>query len=305
MSNKNDDVKLTDRGLTVADIKTNNKTKNSGIMTFAEFSKMLGRKNTQDISPTGYAHAASYDFKIDEAKQECKECGSEECHCELDDNEIDKVVDSATDDDFADLYDDAEFAEVDDEGKPLKESLELDEVNFKDSNKAKTKRFVVKGFMTGAGGKKIPFTKTYIGKNEHEVAALHKRSFGGAVSDIRAQNESEEINEVLSREQRIRQAARFAMTQSRRDRRRQIALHRFSGGKVIAKRARRMAVAILKKRLMKGRDIQKLSVGEKERLESRIEKMKKTVARIAVRLTSKIRQIEKERMSHPKYTKGA
>lgn len=290
-----DEVKLTDIGLTVNDIKSNNKKEKPSIVTFKQFAKMLRNKSTQDISPTAYAHAASSDYKIDESKSEkCKDCGSEDCHCELSDKEIDDLVNSVSDEDFADLYEPNEFAEVDEDGKPLKESLD---------EASDMKKVVVRYKPKGAS---TPIEHVYVvpkTATEKDVIALHKRSFGGGIGGVRTQNESEQINEVLSREERIRQAARFAMTQSRRDRKRQIALHRFSGGKVIAKRARRMAVSILKKRMMKGRDISKLSIGEKERLEARIQRMKNTVARIAVRLTSKIRKIEKERMSHPKYTK--
>jgi hypothetical protein len=61
----------------------------------------------------------------------------------------------------------------------------------------------------------------------------------------------------------------------------------------------------MKKRLLRGRDVSKVSVGEKERIERVIEKRKKAIGRLAMRLTARVRGIEKARMSHKKFTKGA
>jgi hypothetical protein len=82
-----------------------------------------------------------------------------------------------------------------------------------------------------------------------------------------------------------------------------LALKKHSDSKKINKRARHMAVNIIKKKLTKGRDISSLSSTEKERIDRIVEKRKKVIGRMAMKLTSKIRQIEKERLSHKNYTK--
>lgn len=114
----------------------------------------------------------------------------------------------------------------------------------------------------------------------------------------------EALMEVLSRVERIRAKARFARTASKRERRVQIALKRHSDNKTINKRARRLAVSLMKKRLLRGRNAASLSVGEKERIERVIQKRKAVVGRVAMKLVSRVRKVEKDRLSHTKYTKS-
>ena len=108
------------------------------------------------------------------------------------------------------------------------------------------------------------------------------------------------LNEVLSRQERIRRAARFKRTETKRERARKIALHRMSSPKKITKRARKAAILAIKQKMFKGRDLSKLSAGEKERAERRVEALARsgTLARIALKIVPRIRKIEKERLSH-------
>ena len=158
---------------------------------------------------------------------------------DIDDKELDKIIDSATDDDIIDhAYEDDDFIVVDDEtGEEIKEEIEL-------------------------------------------------------------------VSEVLSRTERMRARIRFARSKSKRERKTKIALKRYSPAPVINNRARKLAIKLMKKRLVRGRDLSKLSVGEKERIEKVIQKRKKIINRIAMRLVPRIRQIEKSRLSHHKATKG-
>ena len=117
--------------------------------------------------------------------------------------------------------------------------------------------------------------------------------------------ETELVSEVLSRTERLRAKVRFARTKSKRERKVKIALKRYSPSPVINTRARKLAIKLMKKRLVRGRDLSKLSVGEKERIEKIIQKRKKVINRIAMRLVPRIRQIEKSRLSHSKATKGS
>ena len=113
----------------------------------------------------------------------------------------------------------------------------------------------------------------------------------------------ETINEVLSRSERMRARVRFAKSKVKRERSVKLALKRSSSSETINKRARRLAIGLMKKKLLRGRSASSLSVGEKERIEKQISKRKTIINRIAMKLVSKVRQIEKTRLSHHKYTK--
>ncbi len=115
----------------------------------------------------------------------------------------------------------------------------------------------------------------------------------------------EKLMEVLSKVERIRARLRFAKTKGKRERKAQIALRTRSTNAVANKRARRLAIKLMKNRLLRGRDANKISIGEKERIERIIQKRKVIVGRIALKLVPRIRQIEKSRLSHTKFTKGA
>jgi hypothetical protein len=108
------------------------------------------------------------------------------------------------------------------------------------------------------------------------------------------------IMEVLSRSERIRAGSRFKRTAAKRERRLKIALHKTSDSKTINTRARRMAIKTLKSRLAK-KPLSQLTVGEKERLEQRVQRMKPVMSRIAMRMVPRIRRLEKDRLK-PKAT---
>ena len=113
------------------------------------------------------------------------------------------------------------------------------------------------------------------------------------------------IMEVLSRIERMKAKFRIRRTAAKRERATKIALKRYSNTATINKRARRLAIKLMKQRILRGRDISKLSVGEKERVERMLEKRKAVIGRIASRLAPRVRKVEKARMSHTKYTQGS
>lgn len=112
----------------------------------------------------------------------------------------------------------------------------------------------------------------------------------------------EVLNEVLSRMERMKAKIRFARSQSKRERKLKIALKTRSNNKTINKRARRLAIEVIKQRLAK-RPLDKLSVAEKERLEDAIQRRKAIINRLAMKMAPKIRKIENDRLSHKVYTK--
>ena len=115
--------------------------------------------------------------------------------------------------------------------------------------------------------------------------------------------EVELVSEVLSRIERIRAKARFARTASKRERKVKVALKRYPSAPVINNRARKLAIQLMKKRLAR-KPLDKLSIGEKERIEKVIQKRKNVINRLAMRLVPRIRKIEKARLTHSKATKG-
>lgn len=113
------------------------------------------------------------------------------------------------------------------------------------------------------------------------------------------------LMEVLSRIERMKAKSRIRRTSAKRERATKIALKRYSNTATINKRARRLAIKMMKKRLLRGRDPSKVSVGEKERIERTLEKRKALIGRIATRLAPRVRKVEKARLSHTKYTQGS
>ena len=112
-----------------------------------------------------------------------------------------------------------------------------------------------------------------------------------------------DLMEVLSRQERMKAKFRFRKTAAKRERSTKIALKRYSPVKVINKRARRMAIKLMKQRLLRGRKYSDVSIGDKERIDKTISKRKATIDRIAAKLISRIRGTEKSRMSHNMVTK--
>ena len=113
----------------------------------------------------------------------------------------------------------------------------------------------------------------------------------------------QQLNEVLSRTERIKNRVRVRRTKARRARAVKIALRRHSSQQVINSRARRLAVKLLKRRFFKKAPNQ-LSVGERERAEARIAKMRHVVKRIALKLAPRVRQMEKKRLHSRKSGAG-
>ena len=105
------------------------------------------------------------------------------------------------------------------------------------------------------------------------------------------------ITEVLSRMERIRAAIRFKQSASKRERKMKIALHTKSSPAKINHRARVMAVKLMKQKLAR-KPLDKLSIQEKERIERIIKRKGKVLNRMSLKLVSKIKKIESNRL-HP------
>lgn len=177
-----------------------------------------------------------------EEKFETVKEGSEFDFEEISESEFDALIESLTDEDMLEVYEDSELAIIDEE--------------------------------TG-----------------EEIEALDSVT-------------EEALMEVLSRMERIKAKARMRRSAAKRERAEKIALRQFSSSSVANRRARRLSVSVLKKRLMKGVSPSKASVGQKENMERYIAQHKKVVDRLSARMVTKVRQTEKKRLSHRKFTKG-
>lgn len=109
--------------------------------------------------------------------------------------------------------------------------------------------------------------------------------------------ESPELVEVLSRVERLKARVRFAKTKVKREIKAKIALNRRSNNKTFANRARRAAIKAMKMKIAK-KPLNQLSVAEKERVERLVAMRKKAVDRIALKLTPRVKQIERDRLTH-------
>jgi len=228
--------------------------------------KGINKATTKQFDNDLKKHDQLKEEELEEAKKKavCPECGEHKCECgeqrpgmgtefnqpndpffkeDFTDKEIDEMVNSVTEEEIEDLYEEDELVLVyDDTGE--------------------------------------------------EIPPLQEES-------------KYDLMEVLSRTERMRGKIRLRKTSAKRGRSTKIALKRFSPPATINKRARRLAIKLMKKRMLRGRDYSKISVGEKERMEKVMSKRKDVIGRIAQKLVSRVRKVEKSRMSHGKVTKGS
>lgn len=111
------------------------------------------------------------------------------------------------------------------------------------------------------------------------------------------------LNEVLSKIERIKAKLRFSKNETRIAHSRMLALKKHSDNKTINHRARKMAVLLIKKKLLRGQDLANIPTTERERIERILETKKKLISRLAMKLVTKVRQFEKDRLSHKTFTK--
>lgn len=109
----------------------------------------------------------------------------------------------------------------------------------------------------------------------------------------------DEINEVLSRAQRMKSKLRMRKNKNKMKTKLRIALKKHSNAAGLSKRARRLAIKAMKKKLAK-KPLDQLSVSEKERLEKMIKNRKRIIDRMALRMVPRVRKIEKDRLGRKK-----
>lgn len=112
-------------------------------------------------------------------------------------------------------------------------------------------------------------------------------------------NESIELNEIMSRTARIQAKFRMKRTKTKRLIKKKLALKRRSNNDVLKRRARKIAINLMKKKLLK-KDLSTASFADKVRVETLIKKRKGIIDRLSRKLIPKVRQIEQKRMAGPK-----
>jgi hypothetical protein len=204
-------------------------------------------------------------------------------------------------------------AQVDEAAKPKAKTVNVDKVhtagqepheekfeNFKEEFGIEEEELIlqVEADLDALTDDSDEFFEAY---DDEELAIIDEET-GEEIEAVDSVTE-EALMEVLSRVERIRAKARMRRSQTKRERREKVALRQLSTPQVANKRARRMAVSALKKRLLRGQNASKISVGEKERIERFIQQRRKIVDRLATRMVSRVKQVERARMSHKKFTK--
>lgn len=139
----------------------------------------------------------------------------------------------------------------------------------------------------------------------YEPGELHlvDEDSGEVVDDLVDELTESELNEILSRAERIRAKVRWNKNSTKRERKLKVALKKHSTSTQINARARHMAIKAMKMKIAK-KPLENLSVAEKERIEGIVAKRGNVVKRMALKMTQRVRQIEKDRLTH-KSTKAA
>lgn len=106
----------------------------------------------------------------------------------------------------------------------------------------------------------------------------------------------EELNEILSRQERMKARIRFARTKTKRATKARIALKKHSDRATLNRRARRLAIKALKTKFAK-KKIGDMSVSDKERVERMLQSRKSLINRLALKLVPRVKKLEKERLS--------
>lgn len=108
-------------------------------------------------------------------------------------------------------------------------------------------------------------------------------------------NLEDNLFEALSRTARLQKSRQMKRLSKRMAIKRKMKMKRAASQDELKKRARKMAINFLKKKFLKGRDPDKLSFGEKEKLEDKIKKKQKLLDRLELKFLKVVKQLERDR----------
>jgi hypothetical protein len=104
--------------------------------------------------------------------------------------------------------------------------------------------------------------------------------------------------------QRIRTKFRLRTSKTKRKQRERISTHTVASGPKALMRARRMAIRMMKKRMLRGRKLSNLAPDEKASIEKRMKAKSKQIKQMTSALIATVRRIEKSRLTHGKVSRG-
>lgn len=110
------------------------------------------------------------------------------------------------------------------------------------------------------------------------------------------QEEEGDISEVLSTQARMRKAQQARRNKSKLQSRRKLQLKRTSTPQRLDMKARRQAIRMLHKKILKNRDYSKLPAGEKVRVDKIVQRLRPVINRMVPKLRPKIKSAEQQRI---------
>jgi hypothetical protein len=203
------------------------------------------------------------------------------------------------------LADIAKYTPEDDESPEsiIQHSLENIPENFSDDQKKLVDEF--KGLIESTFGKEIEIDDKELDKlvdelSDEDILAEYDDEELVTVDEETGEevdtSEVDSLTEGLSRVERLRARNRFKRTKAKRQMKARIALKRHSDRGTLNKRARRLAIKMLKKKFSK-KALGDMTVADKERVERIIASRKALVNRLALKMVPRVKKLEKERLS--------
>lgn len=210
-------------------------------------------------------------------------------------NDTDEFESNAPDEDISDEEIDDMIKDIDD-WDDIVDTYDSSELSYIDADTGEHIADVADRFDGGEGD---PEEATV-----DDELVVTDAAYTGEKLPTRKVAESIELNEVMSRLERIKAGMRFHRTATKRERAVKIALKRHSSVQKLGHRARALAIKTMKMKIAK-KPLNTLSVPEKERIERIIQRRKNVIDRIAIRLMPRVRKIEQTRLAHSTFTKPA
>lgn len=121
------------------------------------------------------------------------------------------------------------------------------------------------------------------------------------VKDFSGYESVEAMNEVLTRQDRIKAGIRMRIHHQGMERKIHLALQRHSNTKTLAHRAKKLAISAMKAKMLH-KPVSQFSVQDKERAEKMLAGRRDVLNRITLKLIPRVRKIEQTRLSHPTFT---
>ena len=140
--------------------------------------------------------------------------------------------------------------------------------------------------------------KTFTSGLPRKIKANSKEIYDAVRRGMNMTEEVEIVDEALNRAQRIKRSRAMKKARFKIKRGRDRASRKTASMDVLKKRARKAAIAIIKKKFTKGRNYDDLSPGEKEIIDKRLEKISpRRIEAIARKMLPKVRELARDRLA--------